>query len=220
MTTSTRHLGAVLYPGFEMLDYFGPLEMFSILGTEHLQIHTVAEKSDPVPAAIGASGPCGPRVVPDHNFAEAPTFDLLLVPGGMGTRQELENPVMLDYLRESAANAEIVASVCTGSALFARAGLLDGRRATSNKQVFALATQQSDKVDWIAEARWVEDGKFFTSSGVTAGMDMALAIVAKLWGESQAELAASYTEYTWHRDADNDPFAADLNVLAKALGMV
>ena len=83
-----------------------------------------------------------------------------------------------------------------------------------------MASSQSDKVEWAESARWVEDGKFFTSSGVSAGMDMALAIVKKLWGDDTANMAASYTEYTWHRDADNDTFAAELNLLAKELGMV
>ena len=127
---------------------------------------------------------------------------------------------MLDFLRKQSETAQWVTSVCTGSALLAKAGILDGHRATSNKQVFAIASMQSDKVEWVEAARWVEDGKFFTSSGVSAGMDMTLAIIQKLWGNEAAEMAASYTEYSWHRDADNDPFADELNVLAKQLGMV
>lgn len=219
-TDKPRRLGAVLYPGFEMLDYFGPLEMFSILGSERLRIHTVAENAGPVAAAMGMEGPTGPQVIAEHDFTGAPDYDLLLIPGGSGTRSELENPAMLDFLRRQSAGAEIVASVCTGSALLARAGLLDGRRATSNKQVFVIASSQSDAVDWLESARWVEDGTFFTSSGVSAGMDMALAIIARVWGEDTARTAASYTEYNWHRDADHDPFAAELNLLARQLGMV
>lgn len=220
MTTQPLQLGAVLYPGFEMLDYFGPLELFSVLGSSLININTVAEHSGPVAAAIGSEGAVGPKVVADYSFESAPEFDMLLVPGGSGTLTELENQAMLDFLRTQSATAQWVTSVCTGSALLAKAGLLDGHRATSNKQVFAIASMQSDKVEWVEAARWVEDGKFFTSSGVSAGMDMSLAIIQKLWGDEAAEMAASYTEYTWHRDADNDPFAAELNVLAKQLGMV
>lgn len=220
MTQKTRHLGAVLYPGFEMLDYFGPLELFSVMGSDVIKIHTVAEEAGPVAAAIGSEGPVGPRVLADFGFEDAPTFDMLLVPGGAGTLTELENETLLQFLHERCAEAELVASVCTGSALLAKAGVLNGRRATSNKQVFALATMQSDKVEWVEAARWVEDGKFFTSSGVSAGMDMALEIIRKLWGEDSARSTASYTEYTWHRDAGKDPFATDLNVLARQLGMV
>lgn len=213
-------LGALLYPGFEMLDYFGPLELFSVLGSSVVEIHTVAETRGPVASAIGSEGPLGPKVVADLGFDEAPDFDLLLVPGGIGTISELENPTTLDFIRQQSESAHLVASVCTGSALLAKAGVLDGRRATSNKQVFALAASQSDQVKWVEAARWVEDGKFFTSSGVSAGMDMTLAIIRKRWGDETAATAASYTEYTAHTDADLDPFAAELNTLAKQLGML
>lgn len=213
-------LGALLFPGFEMLDYFGPLEMFASLDSSKLTIHTVAQEAGPVAASIPGLGAVGPEVIAQHGFATAPDFDLLLVPGGAGTRQEIHNPVMLDYLGRAAASASLIASVCTGSALLAKAGLLDGHRATSNKLVFALAVQQSDQVKWIESARWVEDGRFFTSSGVSAGMDMALAIIARLFGEEQAETVAGYAEYTWNRDPDNDPFAGQLNVVARKLGML
>lgn len=213
-------LGALLYPGFEMLDYFGPLEMFAIIDGDRLTISTVAENAGPVASSIPALGPVGPKVVADYGFADAPAFDLLLVPGGAGTLTELGNTAMLDYLSRTAEAATLVASVCTGSALLAKAGLLDGLRATSNKQVFAIATQQSDRVEWVEAARWVEDGKFFTSSGVSAGIDMSLAIIEKLFGEEQALTIASYAEYVWNRDPNDDPFAAELNVLARELGMV
>lgn len=219
MSNQPLQLGAVLYPGFEMLDYFGPLELFSVIGSSTVKINTVAEHAGPIAAAIGSEGAIGPKVVADYSFEDAPAFDLLLIPGGSGTLDELENDAMLDFLTSQSHGAQIVASVCTGSALLAKAGLLDGHRATSNKQVFALASTQSDQVHWVEAARWVEDGKFFTSSGVSAGMDMTLAIIKKLWGEDTAETTAGYAEYSWHRDADVDPFAAELNVLARQLGM-
>jgi len=177
MNTKPLQLGAVLYPGFEMLDYFGPLELFSVIGSQAITIHTVSQHGGPVAAAIGSEGAIGPKVIADHSFEDAPAFDMLLVPGGSGTLTELGNAAMLDFLRAQSETAQWVTSVCTGSALLAKAGLLDGHRATSNKQVFAIASMQSDKVEWIEAARWVEDGKFFTSSGVSAGMDMSLAIM-------------------------------------------
>ena len=102
-------------------------------------------------------------------------------------------------------------SVCTGSALLARAGLLDGLRATSNKQVFGLARVQSDSVDWVESARWVDSGKMVTSSGVSAGTDMGLVVIARLFDEDTALRVADATEYTRHRDADVDLFADQLN---------
>jgi transcriptional regulator GlxA family with amidase domain len=106
-----------------------------------------------------------------------------------------------------AAEAEIVTSVCTGAALLARAGLLDGHRATTNKLSFKWVTEQGLAVEWIRQARWVEDGKFATSSGVSAGIDMTLALIAKLAGVETAEQVAIRMEYEWHRDPQWDPFA-------------
>ena len=200
----TRVLGAILYPGFEVLDYYGPIEMFGNVG-EELRVLTVAERPGPVRSVQG------PETVATHGFADCPALDLILLPGGFGTVEQLENRAMLDFLRQRSLVAEITMSVCSGSAILAKAGLLDGRRATSNKMYFALATAQSDRVDWVAEARWVEDGPFVTSSGVSAGTDMALAVIARLYGEEKAQRLAEYTEYQRHTDATVDPFHRFLN---------
>lgn len=218
MSEQALTLGAIIYPGFEMLDLFGPLEMFSMVPRESLTIHMVAENAGPVPAALGMEI-SGPKVIADYGFADAPPLDIILLPGGFGTLPELENSNMLDFLAQRCKSARITASVCSGSALLARAGVLDGRRATSNKQLFALATSQSDKVTWVEAARWVEDGPYVTSSGVSAGTDMALAVIQRLWGEELALTTAEFAEYTWHRDADNDPFASQLNKAAGMLGL-
>lgn len=220
MTEKPLTVGGVLYPGFEMLDLFGPLEMYSALGSERIRIVTVAQGDDPVAAAISVDVGIGPRVMPDFNFDNCPQLDIVVLPGGFGTVPELENDHLLSFLARQATGARVISSVCTGSALLARAGVLDGRRATSNKQFFVLATSQPGDVDWIEQARWVEDGKFFTSSGVSAGMDMSLAVITRLFGEEAAENSARVAEYTWHRDADSDPFAADLNEAARAMGLL
>ncbi len=220
MSDAPLSLGAVIHPGFEMLDMFGPLEMFSCLGTSRIDIHMIAERKGPVSATIATDGPVGPQVVAEYDFQDAPDLDILLVPGGIGTLTELNNEAILSFLRQRAEAAQVVCSVCTGSALLAKAGVLEGRRATSNKQVFAIATSQPGNVTWVEKARWVEDGKFFTSSGVSAGMDMSLAVISRLFGDEAAETVMKFTEYTWHRDADHDPFVEDLNVMAKAMGMI
>jgi len=204
-------LGVLLYPAFELLDVFGPLEMFASLGAERVRIHTIAATPGPVPSALGMDGPSGPSVVADLAFDDVPALDVLLVPGGVGTIAALGDERLLAFLASSAADTAIVASVCSGSALLAKAGVLDGHRATSNKQFFSLATAQSDKVRWVEAARWVDDGRVVTSSGVSAGMDMALALIARLFDVSTAEAVAVGTEYTWHRDAEVDPFVAYLN---------
>src|SRR5262249_41924022 len=155
----TRTLGAVLYEDFELLDLYGPLEMFGSIGAE-LRIVTVAEKTGPVASFQR------PQAVAEFDFASAPMLDLILRPGAFGTLPQLENRAMLDFLRRRAATAEVTMSVCSGSAILAKAGLLDGRRATSNKQFFDLARAQGAAVKWVEQARWVEDGPFATSSGV------------------------------------------------------
>jgi transcriptional regulator GlxA family with amidase domain len=208
-----RTLGAVLYPQFELLDLYGPLEMFGCLG-EALRIVTVAEHAGPVRSTPG------PSTVAEHSFASAPPLDLILVPGGVGTFPQLESAAILDFLRERVPRAELAMSVCTGAALFAKAGLLDGRRATTNKQFFSMTCASGPATKWVPEARWVEDGPMMTSSGVSAGTDMALAVIAKLWGASAAQQIADITEYEWQRDAARDPFAKFLDAakLAPELG--
>ena len=197
---SMRSIGVVLFPEFELLDVFGPLEMYG-MAPESFEIHMVAERSGEVASKQG------PRSVVEHVFADERQYDLLLVPGGRGTRVEVDNPRLLDWLRAQSAGAEYVTSVCTGSALLAKAGILDGARATTNKRAFAWAASQSDQVNWVKEARWVEDGRFFTSSGVSAGMDMSLAVIARLLGRDTAQQIAIWTEYEWHSESGWDPFA-------------
>ena len=195
-----RSIGVVLFHDFELLDVFGPLEMYG-MATENFQIHMVAEKLGEVASRQG------PRSVIDKEFDDGYQYDILLVPGGKGTRKEVENEKLMEWLRIYSEKAEYVTSVCTGSALLAKAGILDNVHATTNKQAFAWATSQSDKVKWIKEARWVEDGKFFTSSGVSAGMDMSLAVIGKILGQETAEQIAIWTEYEWHSEAGWDPFS-------------
>jgi transcriptional regulator GlxA family with amidase domain len=201
---ATRTLGAVLYPDFELLDLFGPLEMFGSVGSA-LRIVTVAETLGPVASAQG------PQTLAEFDYASCPALDLILVPGGIGTFPQLANPALLGFLKERSETAELTLSVCSGSALLAKAGVLDGRRATSNKQFFSAAASQSDAVDWVTHARWVEDGPVATSSGVSAGMDMALAVIERIYGAEMAETISVLTEYTRHTDASQDPFAAYLD---------
>ncbi len=196
---STRTIGIVLYPMFELLDVYGPAEVFGNV-TKGLKVVMVAQKAGPVTSVQG------PQVLAEFGFDDCPPLDLVLVPGGMGTLAEVKNSAMLDWLRVRAKNAEILMSVCSGSAILAEAGLLDGRKATSNKRYFQVAVDHGPKVEWIEKARWVDDGNRVTSSGVSAGIDMSLAVVARLYGEKIAENIADLTEYQWHRDASNDPF--------------
>ncbi len=211
-------LGAVLFDGFELLDLYGPLEMFGALAyfegvSPSIKMLTIAEKAGPVRSFQG------PQTVADFCFQTGPPLDLLLLPGGLGAFNELNNPAMLSFLKERVPNARFTMSVCSGSWILAKAGLLDGRRATSNKAFFEVATQQSKKVEWLARARWVEDGSIFTASGVSAGIDMSLAVLASMYGEEQASMIAVGAEYCWNQDPDNDPFTKYLNTSSRYAAM-
>jgi len=195
----TKKLGIVIFPGFETLDVFGPVQMWGRLPDYELVM--VSEHGGAVTSAQGVA------TVTTYSFATAPQLEILMIPGGMGTRTEVDNPVMLEFLRRQDEGTEWTTSVCTGSAVLAKAGLLKGRAATSNKLAYKFATSQDPEVHWRSSARWVVDGKYITSSGVSAGTDMALGLVEKLYGRAVAERIAHGAEYAWNDDPANDPFA-------------
>lgn len=195
----SRILGGLVFPGFQALDLWGPLEMFGDCAPA-IRPALVARQVEPIASAQG------PRVVPEFTLERSPRLDLLLIPGGNveTCRSDRE---LLDWIRWAASDAEVVMSVCTGADLLARTGLLDGRRATTNKFLFRSIADRHPDVNWIRHARWVDDGKYVTSSGVSAGIDMALGVIARLAGERVADGLAAYTEYDRHSDSRWDPFA-------------
>lgn len=196
-----RTVGALIYPNFELLDLFGPLE---VLGwyCDEFRIVLVGPRRGAVPSNMG------PSAQADVAMDEGADFDVLLVPGGWGRSIPVDTAALTPWLGRAARRADYVLSVCTGSALLALTGFLDGRAATTNKALFHWVAEKRPEVDWRPSARWVRDGRLFTSSGVSAGIDMALAALADMVGEERAEAAATGCEYQWHRDADADPFAA------------
>ena len=199
MSENVRTLGALLFDQFELLDVFGPLEMFGYV--PDLILHLISERAGAVHSTQG------PSAVAEFSLTEAPPLDVLLVPGGVGTRAGVRNPSLLAWIAERSAEADCVMSVCTGSALLARAGVLDGHRATSNKVAFEWVREQGPRVEWVETARWVQDGRFVTSSGVAAGIDMSLAVIEQWAGPEFAARLAHQVEYVWQKDPDLDPFS-------------
>ena len=197
-------LGSIFYNDFELLDAYGPLEMFGALG-DKIELVTIAEQAGPVRSSVG------PKTIADYSFDNAPSLDLILIPGGIGTIAELKNDALLNFLTERCPQSQVTMSVCTGSALLAKAGLLDGLSATTNKMFFELARSQGSNIRWQEAARWVDAGQYVTSSGVSAGTDMSLAVIERLFGSELAEMVINYTEYQWHQNANQDPFAGLLN---------
>ncbi|QXE89234.1 DJ-1/PfpI family protein [Geomonas subterranea] len=210
---TVKTIGVLIYPGFEMLDAYGPMEMWGNLkhipavvwgGEEKrvtVRVVTIAAKRGEVASNQG------PKTVADFGFGDAPRLDYLLVPGGIGAIAQLQDRETLNWLRERAAKTELVMSVCNGASLLAAAGILDDRPATTNKMFWKDSTQPGPKVQWVKKARWVDDGTVVTSSGISAGMDMSLAVIGRLYGKDIAAWLERLTEYEAHRDPSWDPFA-------------
>ena len=193
-------LGMVVFDRFRLLDTFGPLEMFGSL-KDKVAIVLIGEKQGLVKSSAG------PAVATDYTFENVQELDIVMIPGGGGTRVEVNNAHFVNAFKKLAEQASHVASICTGAAILAKTGVLDGKNATTNKRAFGWVESQGQQVNWVRKARWVEDGKYFTSSGISAGTDMALALIAKIFGEDVAVRIANGAEYEWNKDSQHDLFA-------------
>ena len=204
-----RRVAVALFEGFTVLDAYGPVQAFGSCrvptgeGRWHRLFESfgIAERAGMVKSGEGLPS------YAEYGFADAPPFDILLIPGGFGTRVAVNDTAFLDQLAAASRKAAVTATVCTGSALLARTGLLDGRPATSNKIAWDWVVQQGPRVLWKRKARWVDDGNIITSSGVSAGIDMALSLIARLHDRDMAQASARNMEYIWQEDASEDPFA-------------
>jgi transcriptional regulator GlxA family with amidase domain len=191
-TQEQKTVAFVLYPGITLLDLVGPLQVFSSLRQFNNQYRpvVVAERLEPMPT----DGPL--TVIADHTFDQVPDPEVLIVPGGGApTIKAMGNHVVGDYLRQAADTVPVVGSVCTGALLMAAAGLLEGRQATTHWAYHRLLERLG--ATYVPQ-RWVEDGKFITSAGVSAGIDMALALVARLTDEPTARMVQVAIEYDPH----------------------
>jgi transcriptional regulator GlxA family with amidase domain len=187
-----KTIAFVLYPGITLLDMVGPLQVFSVLRgfNDQYQPVVVAERIEPMPTDTPLA------VTADKTFAEVPDPTVVIVPGGGPlTIKAMGNEVIHDYLRRVADTAQVVGSVCTGAMILAAAGLLEGREATTHWSHHRLLERLG--ATYLPE-RWVEDGKIITSAGVSAGIDMALALVARLTDEPTARMVQLWIEYDPH----------------------
>jgi transcriptional regulator GlxA family with amidase domain len=180
----------VLFEGVEELDFVGPWEVFTMAGMVapgEVSAFTVAEKSGLVKCAKGL------QVVAEHDFESCPKADIVLVPGGNATRKEVDNEAMIAFLARMDGQAEYTTSVCTGALLLERAGVLEGLRATTHWS--AIEILKKTGTETVENARFVDNGRVITSSGVSAGIDMALHVVGKIWGPKVAMTTQKYMEY-------------------------
>ncbi|KAI2780254.1 class I glutamine amidotransferase-like protein [Daldinia loculata] len=201
-----------LYPGFQALDVFGPLDILNMLSKiRPLSLEILSTTLDPVPTLTPSSGhSTGQSVVPTRTYADGvDDIQVLLVPGGFGSRDPANVAPVVEYVRAAYPCLRYLLTVCTGSAVVATSGVLDGRRATSNKRAWKWATAQGPRVNWVRQARWVTDGNIWTSSGISAGIDMMYAFVADQYGEDVAQTLANASEYVRNTDPEFDPFAGE-----------
>ncbi|MFQ3567840.1 MAG: DJ-1/PfpI family protein [Aggregatilineales bacterium] len=191
-----RNVAIVLFDEVEVLDFAGPFEIFSVTGR-----HTASERPFNVYTVAEADGPITARnnlvIMPSYTMANCPPPDIVVVPGGYGTRTQMHNPALIGWVREQAARVELMTSVCTGALVLANAGLLDGLAATTHFSSYDLLAETAPTVEVRRGVRYVDNGAIITSAGVQAGMDMALHIVARLLGKDAAHETASYIEYDW-----------------------
>lgn len=189
----------ILFDNFETLDVFGPVEVIGRL-SDIYQMEFYSLFGGIVKSTQGVRM----DTLPLEQINEP---GVLFIPGGQGTRTEVSNDALIAYLKKLANQAPYVLTVCTGSGLLAKTGLLKGLRATSNKISFEWAEGQDRDVHWVGRARWVNDGKYYTSSGVSAGIDMTLGFISDTIGLETAEGIAKSIEYIWNKDKDDDPFS-------------
>ncbi|MGO9481201.1 MAG: DJ-1/PfpI family protein [Candidatus Kryptoniota bacterium] len=193
-----ENFNVILFNDFETLDVFGPVEIIGVLN-ELCEIEFYSQNG----GIVRSSHNVRVETLPLSNITGG---GIILVPGGVGTRREINNQELIRSLKEISLSSQFVLTVCTGSALLAKTGLLKGFRATSNKTAFDWVVEQDSEVQWIRKARWVNDGKYYTSSGVSAGIDMVLGFIADRQGTESAERISSRIEYIWNKDKNNDPF--------------
>jgi transcriptional regulator GlxA family with amidase domain len=191
--------GILLFDDAEELDFVGPYEVLAAAAALEKadRVVTIAEKSGLVRCAKGL------RVLPDHAFADAPALDVVLVPGGQGTRREVANPVLIEWLRKTGAGCRFVTSVCTGALLLHEAGFARGRRVTTHWG-FAPTLRGRGDVTVLERVRYVRDGNLVTAAGVSAGIDMALWLVGQLHTPELARTVQRYIEYE-----PSPPYAAE-----------
>jgi transcriptional regulator GlxA family with amidase domain len=195
----TRTVGILLFDEVEVLDFAGPFEVFSVCGRRHqldlFRVVTVSERGQPIAARNGL------LVMPTHSFANCPPLDLVLVPGGFGTRREMKNPVLLEWVRAVAGRAEALLSVCSGSLVLGSAGLLDGLHTTTHYLAFEELRAIAPQSTVHEGARYVDNGQVVCSAGVSAGIDMSLHVVRRLHGDDIARETARYMEYEGRWDS-------------------
>ncbi len=195
-----KNVGILIFENVEVLDFCGPFEVFSVTRLDEekrrdepspFNVFLVAQTKDPVVTTGGM------KVLPDYDLDDCPPLDILVVPGGWGTRKEMNNDRLISWIAECSKNLETLTSVCTGAFLLGRAGLLDGKRATTHWGSLDWMQKRFPAIQIERQKHFVEEGNLITAAGISAGIDMALKVVARYFGEVVARNTAKYMEYPY-----------------------
>jgi transcriptional regulator GlxA family with amidase domain len=195
-----KSVGILLFPDVEVLDFCGPFEVFSVTRLDPDKrweepspfiLHLIAETPDPIVATGGL------RVLPDFTLGDCPSLDILVVPGGWGTRKEINNASLIEWIADRGSQVEMLTSVCTGSMLLGRSGHLNGRHGTTHWASLPWMRETFPQVTVEDQLHVVEDGHILTSAGISAGIDMALRVVTRYYGEEVARTTARFMEYPY-----------------------
>ncbi len=214
MADTVTRLGVVIFPGFALLDVAGPMQFFNQLSAiRPFELSIIAKTMDPVSTVPPKTTVpeskferIGEQWLPTHTFDNVPELDILLIPGGIGTRDETIINDASAFIKKQYPKLKYLLSVCTGSTIIVAAGILDGKKATTNKFSWSSVTTNKS-VNWIPKARWVVDGNIWSSSGVAAGMDMTYAFISTTVSPDIAKQLADIMEYEPHTNAEWDPFS-------------
>lgn len=190
-----RHVAIMVFDDVEVLDFAGPYEVFNVTRElsllSEMNVFTVAESTAPVRTRGQLS------INPNYSFTNMPKTDILLIPGGAGCRALLKKPHILDWLREQSEKVELLLSVCTGSLVLAKAGLLNGLSVTTHHGNLDDLERLTEGSTIISDKRYVDTGKIIMSGGVSAGIDMSLYVIRKLYGDAVLAKTLSEMEYPW-----------------------
>jgi len=198
-----RRVGILVFNDVEVLDFTGPFEVFSVTRVNEerrreepspFEVSLIAEKLEPILASGGL------RVLPDYELDDCPPLDILVVPGGWGTRREINNDRLVDWIAKRGKEVETLTSVCTGAMLLGQAGLLEGMRATTHWRALDWMREMFPTVTVESNLHVVEDGRVLTSAGISAGIDMSLRVVARYYGDAVAKSTAQHMEYPFPDD--------------------
>ena len=190
----TRNIAIMIFDDVEVLDFCGPFEVFSVtnyFSEAAFNVYLIAPEQRTILARNGL------KVIPDYDLTTAPYPDLLLIPGGWGTRPLIHNPTVINYIQQQAERVERLLSVCTGAYLLAKADLLNGLQATTHHGSFEMLAELAPTATLVRDVKYVDNGRIVLSGGISAGINMSLYVVGQLLGDEVARQTAVYMEYDW-----------------------